>query len=75
MLDKSRSSAFETDPAITALNQKINLGKIAQMSSTQQKDSLPILAGQAARLVERQRREVKQFLVVLQGQPVTPPAH
>jgi tetratricopeptide (TPR) repeat protein len=25
--------------------------------------------------VERQRREVKQFLVVLQGQPVTPPAH
>jgi tetratricopeptide (TPR) repeat protein len=25
--------------------------------------------------VERQRREVKQFLVVLQGQPVTPAAH
>jgi tetratricopeptide (TPR) repeat protein len=25
--------------------------------------------------VERQRREVKQFLVVLQGQPASPPAH
>ncbi len=28
-----------------------------------------------AAAVERQRREVKQFLVVLQGQPVTPAAH
>jgi tetratricopeptide (TPR) repeat protein len=28
-----------------------------------------------AAAVERQRREVKQFLVVLQGQPATPPAH
>jgi hypothetical protein len=43
VLDKSRKSEFETDPAITALNQRINLGKIAQSTSTQQKDSLPIL--------------------------------
>jgi hypothetical protein len=43
VLDKSRKSEFETDPAITALNQRINFGKIAQMTSTQQKDSLPIL--------------------------------
>jgi hypothetical protein len=43
VLDKSRKSEFETDPAISALNQKINLGRIAQMTSTQQKDSLPIL--------------------------------
>jgi tetratricopeptide (TPR) repeat protein len=28
-----------------------------------------------AAAVERQRREIKQFLVVLQGQPATPPAH
>lgn len=28
-----------------------------------------------AAAVERQRREVKQFLVVLEGQPATPPAH
>jgi hypothetical protein len=43
VLDKSRKSEFETDPAISALNQKINLGKIAETRSTQQKDSLPIL--------------------------------
>jgi hypothetical protein len=43
VLDKSRKSEIETDPAISALNQKINLGKIAQTISTQQKDSLPIL--------------------------------
>jgi hypothetical protein len=43
VLDKSKKSEFETDPAISALDQKINLGKIAQMTSTQQKDSLPIL--------------------------------
>jgi hypothetical protein len=43
VLDKSRKSEFETDPAISALNQRINLGKVAQTTSTQQKDSLPIL--------------------------------
>jgi tetratricopeptide (TPR) repeat protein len=30
---------------------------------------------QQAAAVERQRREVKQFLVVLEGQPATPPVH
>jgi hypothetical protein len=43
VLDKSKKSEFETDPVISALDQKINLGKIAQTRSTQQKDSLPIL--------------------------------
>jgi hypothetical protein len=43
VLDKSKKSEFETDPMISALNQKINLGKIAESMSTQQKDSLPIL--------------------------------
>jgi hypothetical protein len=43
VLDKSRRSEFETDPSISALNQRISLGKIEQMTSTQQKDSLPIL--------------------------------
>src|SRR5262249_30046478 len=43
VMDKSRKSEFETDPAISALNQKVNHGKIAQMTTTQQKDSLPIL--------------------------------
>ncbi len=43
VLDKSRKSEFETDPMISALDQRINLGRIAQMTSSQQKDSLPIL--------------------------------
>jgi hypothetical protein len=43
VLDLSRSSQIETDPAINALNQRINLGKVAETTSTQQKDSLPIL--------------------------------
>jgi hypothetical protein len=43
VLDKSRKSEFETDPTISALNQRINFGKIAQTTLTQQKDSLPIL--------------------------------
>lgn len=54
VLDKSRQSQFETDPAITALNQKINFGKIAQMTSTQQKDSLPILE---SRIIYRRRSD------------------
>jgi hypothetical protein len=45
VLDKSRMSQIETDPTISAFNQKINLGKIAQTNSTQQKNSLPILPG------------------------------
>ncbi len=43
VLDKSKRSEFETDPSISALNQKIDIGKLAQTTSTQQKDSLPIL--------------------------------
>jgi hypothetical protein len=43
VLDKSQKSEIETDPMISALNQRINLGKIAKATSTQQKDSLPIL--------------------------------
>jgi hypothetical protein len=43
VLDKSQKSEIETDPMISALNQRINFGKIAKATSTQQKDSLPIL--------------------------------
>lgn len=52
VLDKSRKSEFETDPTISALNQKIDLGKIAQTVTTQQKDSLPILE---SRIIYRRR--------------------
>lgn len=55
VLDKSRKSEFETDPAISALNQKIDLGKLAQTTSTQQKDSLPILE---SRIIYRRRTAV-----------------
>ena len=46
VLDKSRKSEFETDPAISALRATSgdqSSGKIAQATSIQQKDSLPIL--------------------------------
>jgi hypothetical protein len=43
VLDKSRRSEFETEPSIKALDQSIRLAKLAQTTSTQQKDSLPIL--------------------------------
>jgi hypothetical protein len=52
VLDKSRKSEIETDPSISALDQKINLGKLAQTTSTQQKDSLPILE---SRIIYRRR--------------------
>jgi hypothetical protein len=53
VLDKSRKSEFETDPSLSALNQRINIGKIAQSMSTQQKDSLPILE---SRIIYKRRR-------------------
>jgi hypothetical protein len=52
VLDKSRKSEFETDPTIAALNQKIQFAKLAQTTSTQQKDSLPILE---SRIIYRRR--------------------
>ncbi|WZO95888.1 hypothetical protein EP7_002859 [Isosphaeraceae bacterium EP7] len=56
VLDKSRMYAIETDPTISAFNQKINLGKIAQTNSTQQKDSLPILESRI--IYRRKTKEV-----------------
>ena len=43
VFDKSRKSEIETDPSINALNQKIQLGKLAQTTTSAQKDLLPIL--------------------------------
>lgn len=43
ILNRSHQSELETDPAFSALDQKIRLGKIAETMSTQTKDSLPIL--------------------------------
>jgi hypothetical protein len=55
VLDKSRTSQIETDPTIAALNQKINFGKLAQTTSTQQKDSLPILE---SRIIYRRKTDL-----------------
>jgi hypothetical protein len=52
VLDKSHKSEFETDPSFVSLSQKINVAKLAQSSSTQQKDSLPILE---SRIIYRRR--------------------
>jgi hypothetical protein len=54
VLDKSKKSEFETDPAISALNQRINFGKIAQSTATMQKDSLPILE---SRIIYKRKTE------------------
>jgi hypothetical protein len=54
VLDKSKKSEFETDPAISALNQRINFGKIAQSTATLQKDSLPILE---SRIIYKRKTE------------------
>lgn len=42
ILDRNRSRQLETEPAINALDQQIKLGRLAETSSTQQKDSLSI---------------------------------
>ncbi len=54
VLDKSRKSEIETDPSVSALNQRIQFGKLAQTTSTQQKDSLPILD---SRIIYKRRTE------------------
>ena len=43
VLDRGKKAEFETDPTISALNQSIKLGKIAESFTSQQKDSTPIL--------------------------------
>jgi len=42
VLDRNRTSQITTDPVISALNQNIKLGQLAQTSTTQQKDSTAI---------------------------------
>ncbi|ODT97109.1 MAG: hypothetical protein ABS79_07665 [Planctomycetes bacterium SCN 63-9] len=42
VLDRNRTSQLETEPTIDALNQKIKLGRLAESTSTQQKDSVAI---------------------------------
>jgi hypothetical protein len=54
VLDKSKKSEIEADPAISALNQRLNFGRLAQTTSTQQKDSLPILE---SRIIYKRKTE------------------
>jgi len=52
VLDMSRSRQIETEPTINALDQKIKLGRVAESTSTQQKDSIAITE---SRIIYRRR--------------------
>ncbi len=72
------NKAIEVDPQLGEAHYRLGVAydRIGSPEKAQQEFQLhdEIEKLQAA-AVERQRREVKQFLVVLQGQPATPPAH
>jgi tetratricopeptide (TPR) repeat protein len=70
--------AIEVDPQLGEAHYRLGVAydRIGSPEKAKQEFQLhdEIEKLQAA-AVERQRREVKQFLVVLEGQPATPPAH
>jgi tetratricopeptide (TPR) repeat protein len=72
------TKAIEVDPQLGEAHYRLGVAydRIGSPEKAKQEFQLhdEIEKLQAA-AVERQRREVKQFLVVLEGQPATPPAH
>jgi tetratricopeptide (TPR) repeat protein len=72
------SRAIEVDPQLGEAHYRLGVAydRIGSPEKAKQEfqrhDEIEKLQAAA---VERQRREVKQFLVVLEGQPATPPAH
>jgi tetratricopeptide (TPR) repeat protein len=72
------TKAIEVDPQLGEAHYRLGVAydRIGSPEKAKQEYQLhdEIEKMQAA-AVERQRREVKQFLVVLQGQPAAPPAH
>jgi tetratricopeptide (TPR) repeat protein len=72
------SKAIEVDPQLGEAHYRLGVAydRIGSPEKAKQEFQLhdEIEKLQAA-AVERQRREVKQFLVVLEGQPAAPPAH
>jgi tetratricopeptide (TPR) repeat protein len=72
------NKAIEVDPQLGEAHYRLGVAydRIGSPEKAKQEFQLhdEIEKLQAA-AVERQRREVKQFLVVLEGQPATPPVH
>ena len=72
------TKAIEVDPQLGEAHYRLGVAydRIGSPEKAKQEFQLhDEIEKRQAVAVERQRREVKQFLVVLQGQPVTPPAH
>jgi tetratricopeptide (TPR) repeat protein len=72
------TKAIDVDPKLGEAHYRLGVAYDRIGSPEQAKQEFQLhdeIEKQQAVAVERQRREVKQFLVVLQGQPVTPPAH
>jgi tetratricopeptide (TPR) repeat protein len=72
------TKAIEADPHLGEAHYRLGVAydRIGSPDKAKQEFQLhDEIETQQAAVVERQRREVKQFLVVLQGQPATPPAH
>ena len=72
------SKAIEVDPELGEAHYRLGVAydRIGSPEKAKQEFQLhDEIERQQAAAVERQRREVKQFLVVLEGQPATPPVH
>jgi tetratricopeptide (TPR) repeat protein len=72
------TKAIEADPQLGEAHYRLGVAYDRSGSPEKAKQEFQLhdeIEKLQAAAVERQRREVKQFLVVLQGQPATPPAH
>jgi tetratricopeptide (TPR) repeat protein len=72
------SQAIEVDPKLGEAHYRLGVAYDRIGSPEKAKEEFQLhdeIEKQQAAAVERQRRDVKQFLVVLQGQPAPPPAH
>jgi tetratricopeptide (TPR) repeat protein len=72
------TKAIEADPHLGEAHYRLGVAydRIGSPDKAKQEFQLhDEIEKQQAAVVERQRREVKQFLVVLQGQPAAPSAH
>jgi tetratricopeptide (TPR) repeat protein len=72
------TKAIEVNPQLGEAHYRLGVAydRIGEPAKAKQEFQLhDEIERQQAAVIERQRREVKQFLVVLQGQPAYPPAH
>ncbi len=72
------TKAIEADPQLGEAHYRLGVAydRIGESAKAKQEFHLhDEIKKQEAEAIERQRREVKQFLIVLPGQPAHPPAH